>query len=85
LDEVDVLIEEALRSGQSIRLPNGTIMRPVGHADGSISIDVRLDPAMVERINQEFRGVWRNAENKGKSEAEIIALWNKAHPDDPIT
>ena len=36
------------------------------------------------RVNAGFRGKWINGENIGKSEAEIIALWNKAHPDDPV-
>jgi hypothetical protein len=31
-----------------------------------------------------YRGEWRNAENIGKSNEELIALWNKAHPDDPV-
>ena len=25
-----------------------------------------------------------NAENIGKSEAEMVAIWNEAHPEDPI-
>jgi len=29
-------------------------------------------------------GKWINAQNIGKEEAEIIALWNAAHPDDPV-
>jgi len=27
---------------------------------------------------------WRNAANIGKSEAEVVARWNAAHPEDPI-
>ena len=84
LDEIDVLIEEALRSGQPVQLPNGMHMRPVGHADGSITVDVRLNADLVKRINTEFGGKWRNADNIGKSEADIVALWNKFHPNDPI-
>jgi len=25
-----------------------------------------------------------NRDNIGKTEAELVALWNNAHPDDPI-
>ena len=37
-----------------------------------------------ERVNANFRGKWVNAENIGKTEAEIIAMWNTAHPGDLI-
>jgi hypothetical protein len=32
----------------------------------------------------EFRGKWRNVENIGISQDEVIALWNAAHPEDPV-
>jgi hypothetical protein len=35
-------------------------------------------------VNSLFRGKWVNAENIGKSESEMIALWNEEHPSDPI-
>ena len=84
LDELDVQNELALKDGQIVQLPNGTHYRPVGKADGSVDIQVRVNPDLVKRINSDFRGKWRNAENIGKTEAEIFALWNAAHPDDLI-
>jgi hypothetical protein len=84
LSELDVQIEHALKSGRIVHLPNGTHYRPTGKKDGSINCDVRVDPGLYDRVNAGFRGKWINGANIGKNEAEIIELWNKAHPEDPI-
>ena len=65
-------------------MPNGTHFKPSGHNDGSIDVNVRVNPRIVRNVNTGFRGTWRNAQNIGKSEEEIIAMWNEAHPEDPI-
>ena len=67
-----------------MHLPNGTHYRPVGKKDGRVDIQVRVNPVIDRNVNANFRGKWRNAENIGKSEAEIITLWNEAYPEDPI-
>jgi hypothetical protein len=84
LSELDVAIEKGLKAGRIVKLPNGTNYRPVGKKDGSISIKLRLNPRVETAVNSEFRGQWVNADNIGKSEEEIVALWDEAHPDDPI-
>jgi len=84
LAELDVQIESGLKAGRIVRLPNGTHYEPVGKKDGSVDIAVRVSPEVDKKVNAGFRGKWLNAENKGKSEVEIIALWNEAHPDDLI-
>jgi hypothetical protein len=84
LDELDVQLEIGLKEGHIVQLPNGTHFKPTGKRDGSIEVNVRVNPRIVRNINNGFRGAWRNAENIGKIEAEIIALWNAAHPDNPI-
>lgn len=84
LSELDVQLESGLKAGRVVHLPNGTHYRPVGKKDGSVNIQVRVNPEIDKNVNVGFRGKWRNAENIGKSEAEIIALWNEAHPEDPI-
>jgi hypothetical protein len=83
LDELDVQIETGLKEGRIVQLPNGTHYKPTGKKDGSIEVNVRVNPDLVKRVNGTFRGKWRNAGNIGKSEAEIMALWNETHPDDP--
>lgn len=82
---MDSVLEQALKSGRIVQLPNGTHFRPIGKKDGSIEIAVRVNPELVRRVNADFRGKWQNAQNIGKTEAEIIELWNAAHPDDLIT
>jgi hypothetical protein len=84
LSELDVQLESGLKAGRVVQLPNGTHFRPVGKKDGRVDIQVRVNPAINRNVNANFRGKWRNAENIGMSEAEIIALWNEAFPEDPI-
>lgn len=84
LDELDVQTEICLKEGHIVQMPNGTHFQPSGHKDGSIGVNVRVNPRVVKNVNIGFRGRWRNAENIGKTEAEVITLWNAAHPDDPI-
>ncbi len=84
LSELDVQIESALKAGRIVHLPNSTHYQPTGKKDGSIDIDVRVNPDLDKRVNSGFHGKWINSANIGKDEAEIIAVWNEAHPDDPI-
>lgn len=84
LAELDTQIEAGLKAGRIVQLPNGTHYEPVGKKDGSIDIKVRVSPAVDKQVNAAFRGKWVNAENKGKDEEAIVALWNEAHPDDLI-
>ena len=56
----------------------------IGKKDGSIDIGVHVNPDLDKKVNDGFRGKWVNGENIGKSEAELIALWNSKHPNDPI-
>jgi hypothetical protein len=85
LAELDVQIEAGLKAGRIVQLPNGTHFEPIGKKDGSVDIGVRVNPDLSKKVNSEFRGKWKNAENKDKTEAEMIAIWNAANPQDPIT
>lgn len=84
LAELDVVLENGLKNGQIVKLPNGTTFRPVGKKDGTIDIKVRFSSRLSKAINSGKRAEWVNAGNIGKSEEEMIALWNEAHPDDLI-
>jgi hypothetical protein len=84
LSALDRAMEQALKTGRIVRLPNGTHYRPIGKRDGSIKIRVRVNPFTIRDVNDNFRGVWLNAENVDKSTEEIYTLWNEAHPDDPV-
>ena len=84
ISELDVQLESGLKAGRVVQLPNGTHYRPIGKKDGTVNIQVRVNPSINKNVNMKFRGAWRNATNIGKSEAEIIAMWNEVHPEDPI-
>lgn len=84
LSELDVVIEKGLKAGRIVKLPNDTSFRPTGRKDGSIHVSLRLNPRIIKAVNGDFRGKWINAVNMGKSEEEMVALWNELHPDDVI-
>jgi len=84
LAELDVQLEAGLKAGRIVHLPNGTHFEPTGKKDGAININVRVQADLDNKVNSGFRGKWINAENIGKTEAEIVALWNKDHPNDLI-
>jgi len=84
LSELDEVVLQGLRTGRIVKLPNGTHYRPIGKKDGSIRVTVHLNPRLTKLIAFERRANWVNAQNIGKSEAEMIALWNAAHPDNLI-
>jgi hypothetical protein len=84
LAELDVQIEAGLKAGRIVHLPNGTHYEPIGKKDGSVDIGVRVSPELDKKVKSGFRGKWLNSENMNKTEAEMIAIWNAAHPDDQI-
>lgn len=84
LSELDVQIEAGLKAGRIVHLPNGTHYEPIGKKDGSIDLNVRVNPDVDKRVNAEFRGKWINSANIGKSQDEIISLWDEKHPEDPV-
>lgn len=84
LSELDVQLESGLKAGRVVKLPNGTHFKPVGKKDGKIILKVRVNPDLTKKVNVQFRGKWRNAENIGLTEAQILAIWNEKHPTDQI-
>ena len=84
LAELDVQLESGLKAGRIVQLPNGMRYEPVGKRDGSVDIKVRVNRELDRKVNNNFRGKWTNAANKGISETDIFAQWDTAHPDDPV-
>ncbi len=84
LAELDVQLEAGLKSGRIVHLPNGTHFEPIGKKDGTVDLGVRVSPDLDKKVNTGFRGKWLNSENVGKTEAEMIAIWNEKHPEDLI-
>jgi hypothetical protein len=84
LSALDRVMEQALKAGRIVQMPNGTHYRPIGKGDGAVKVKVRVNPFVIRDVNDNFRGKWTNAEHIGKTAEEIYALWNEAHPDDLI-
>jgi hypothetical protein len=52
---------------------------------GEFGVAHRLDRNLKRALNSgSFSGKIRNKRSIGKTSAEIIALWNREHPDDPV-
>jgi hypothetical protein len=84
LSELDVQITAGLKAGRIVRLPNGMRFEPVGKKDGFINILVNVSTHLTNIVNATFRGKWLNSENIGKTESQMIELWNELHPEDPF-
>jgi hypothetical protein len=54
--------------------------------DGDFEVKVKVDKRLLRALNGEgaFRGHLINGENVGKSSDDLVALWNRDHPDDPV-
>jgi hypothetical protein len=54
--------------------------------DGTFEVKVRVDKRVLRALNAEgaFRGTLANTEHIGKRAADLVALWNDEHPDDPV-
>jgi len=63
------------------------IYTPSIDLDGDFEVKVKVDPRILRALNARgaFRGRIINAEHIGKSADDLVALWNAAHPDDPVT
>ena len=82
--EVEILIG-LLLEGRPVHT-GIAIYTPSIQLDGDFEVRVKVDKRLVSALNSEgaFRGQINYAENIGKSSAELVALWNEAHPDDPV-
>ena len=83
--EVETLVG-LLREGRPVHT-GVAIFRPVIDAQGNLSVSVRLDKRITSALNAPggFTGKVNNSANIGITSAQMVALWNEAHPEDPIT
>jgi hypothetical protein len=82
--ELEALLKLLLR-GNPVHTGNA-IYTPVLTLRGELEIKVRVDARLVRKLNAAgaFHGTRLNTENIGKTSAELAALWDEAHPDDPV-
>ncbi len=74
-----------VQQGRGVRLEGlGTYLPSINYT-GELSVSYRLDVNLKRELNNgSFRGKIRNKKRIGKGTAEVIALWNSEHPDDPV-
>ncbi len=91
--EVDVVLKELRdaivffhRQGRGVRLEGLGTYLPNIDLSGAFDVQHRLDPEIRKALNVPgtFTGAILNRENIGKSPDELVAMWNEAHPDDPV-
>ena len=73
------------RQGRGVKLDGlGTYLPNVNYR-GEFDVAHRLDRELKRALNGgAFRGKIRNKRNIGKTSAQVVALWNIEHPDDPV-
>ena len=84
LYEIETVKVWAATAGRSMQLPNGDLYRPVMRRDGSIDLNFIPNAALLKQINSRFHGKVINAQNKGKTDDQMVDFWNERHPDDPV-
>ncbi|MBC8330381.1 MAG: hypothetical protein H8E28_00215 [Anaerolineae bacterium] len=62
------------------------IYTPSIDLDGDLEVKVKVDKRVLRALNAAgaFRGHLINAENIGKTSDDLVAMWNEAHPEDPV-
>ena len=76
----------AHRHGQAVKIEGLGTFAPTIHMDGNLDILFRPDPDMLRQLNNptKFHAKILNKSNIGKSADELVAQWNKEHPDDLV-
>ena len=84
--EVRDMIIENLRAGRGVKIEGLGTWLPNIDLKGEFDVQYRVDPFLKNAINDPgtFVGTILNRENIGKTVEELIAMWNAAHPEDPV-
>jgi ribosome-interacting GTPase 1 len=74
-------------AGRGVKLEGLGTYLPGIDLDGTFNIEHRLDKTIKNGLNANniFTGAIKFRENIGKTPDELVALWNKDHPDDPVS
>lgn len=72
--------------GQPVQIEGLGTYTPTIDLDGTIGVGHRADITIKNRLNDRdaFKGEIENREHIGKTGDDLVALWNQAHPDDPV-
>jgi hypothetical protein len=68
-----------VHTGIAIYMPNIDL-------DGNLEVKVRVDKRILSALNSPgaFRGHLVNADNIGKTSADLVTMWNEEHPEDLV-
>jgi hypothetical protein len=77
---------EFCRTGRAVKVEGLGTFTPSIDLDGNISLSFRADSVFASGLNVPgiFTGTILNRENIGKQSAELIAMWNEEHSEDPV-
>jgi hypothetical protein len=75
------------RAGRAVKIEGLGTYTPGIDLEGAFDVQYRADTDLKSGLNapHTFSGTIRYRENIGKRVADLIALWNGTHPDDPVT
>jgi hypothetical protein len=75
-----------LRAGRAVKVEGLGTWTPTISLDGTISIQYRPDMAFDYELNQPggFTASILNRDSIGKTAEDLVALWDAAHPEDPV-
>lgn len=76
----------AHRDGRALKMEGLGTFTPVMRMDGSLDILFRPHVELLRQLNDltSFHAKILNKKNIGKTSDELIAQWNRDHPDDPV-
>lgn len=83
--ELHDAIVQAHLAGRAVRVEGLGTFTPTIRADGRVDSIFRSEPALRRDLND--RNLYAKIRNKasiGKSSADLVARWNREHPDDPV-
>ena len=74
------------QQGKPTKIEDLGTFTPVLRSDDQIHLNFRPDVGIKTALNRQdaFNGTIDNKAHRGMSADELVALWNRAHPDDPV-
>jgi nucleoid DNA-binding protein len=75
------------RQGQGVKIEGLGTYQPSIKLNGRFDVAHRLDKHIKDNLNAPgtFTGEIENRANIGKTAADLVALWNVDHPEDPVS
>ena len=72
--------------GTPVHIEDVGYFTPSIRLTGRLNVNLRLDPAIRHQVNLPgvYSGDVLNGENIGLQQDDLIALWDKEHPEDPV-